>query len=261
MNHDTLHRVLSVRSKLLDRLGAAALRFYLYRENAYFRPDLNGEHLLLDRLADNGISPGAIFDIGANEGRWSARVHQKWPNAQVHLFEPVPSIAARLNARFQGNDQIHIHHCAVGGEDGSVQFHENTELSSHSFVSKDAGGEIRLVSGATAFKLANISHLDLCKIDAEGFDLDILHGLEPQLKSRQISFIQFEHHALAVSYGRPFGPTSNYMRDLGYRIGKIFPDGLREIKYGANNWSNQIGPNFFAASPDHSDVFEALLSR
>lgn len=261
MNHDTLHRVLSVRSKFLDRLGAAALRFYLYRENAYFRPDVNGEHRLLDMLAAQGIQPQTIFDIGANVGRWSARARGQWPNAEIHLFEPVPSTVDRLNARFQGDSRTHIHNCAVGGKDGTVKLHENSEISSHSFVSCNNEGDTRLITGATAFQLAKISYLDLCKIDAEGFDLDILHGLEPQLKSRQISFIQFEHHALAVSYSRPFGPTSTYLHELGYRVGKIFPEGLREIKYGANNWSNQIGPNFFAASPDHTGVFDALLSR
>ena len=263
MNRNMLHRALATRSRLLDLVGKAALRFYLYRENAFFHPDYNGEHRLLELLQEAGVRPKTIFDIGANEGRWSAHVLDLWPNASVHQFEPVPAIARRLRARFAGSQAVHVHDCAVGGEDGTVYYHENKQLSSHSFVAPrgDMENHVRLVSGATAFELAGIDHLDVCKIDAEGFDLEILHGLEPQLRKHQISFIQFEHHALGVSYQRTFASTSSFLRGFGYRIGKIFPEGLREVDYGAHNWSNQVGPNFLAASPPQSDIFEALLSR
>lgn len=263
MNRNLLHKALSTRSRLLDLVGKAALRFYLYRENAFFHPDYNGEHRLLELLEKAGVRPRTIFDIGANEGRWSAHVLERWPDASVHQFEPVPAIASRLKERFAGSKAVHVHPCAVGGADGTVYYHENKQLSSHSFVAPrgDAENQVLLVSGATAFELAGIDHLDLCKIDAEGFDLEILHGLEPQLAKGQISFIQFEHHALGVSYQRSFASTSAFLRDLGYRIGKIFPEGLREVDYGAHNWSNQVGPNFLAASPAQTHIFEAFLSR
>lgn len=261
MNHDRIHKLLSTRSSLLDALGHAGLRFFLYRENAYFHPDYNGEHHVLNQLKALGVSPRTIFDIGANVGRWSSRVHSLWPDAQIHMFDPVPSVAAGLERTFAAVPQMHVHNCAVGAEDGTVDIHENLDRSSHSFVTRSATGEGKLVSGASAFKLAGADHVELVKLDTEGFDLDIIHGFEPQLRAAQISFFQFEHHTHSASYGRQFGPTTAFLRDLGYRVGKIFPDGLREVEYGRNSWAYNVGPNFFAAAPDRADVFEALLSR
>lgn len=255
-----LQSVLSRRSAVLDQLGRVALRFYLYRENAHFNPDLNGEHFLLRRLDQLGFSPESVFDIGANEGRWSDTVMKQWPEASCHLFEPMPSIVARLEQRFAGNPQITVHPFAVGGTDGSIGLHENAELSSHSFV-KEGGEGAQMLSGESAFARAGIDRLDLCKIDAEGFDLAIIASLEDLLAHNRIAVLQFEHHALAVAYGVPFAEISSLFQRHGYRLGKMFPDGLREVRYGAPDWGYQVGPNSCAIASSHGYLFEQLAVR
>lgn len=263
MNSDSLHKLLSRRSTLLDAIGRVALRFYLYRENAYFNPEHNGEHNLLNVLKSKGFVPRIIFDIGANEGRWSAKVGEMWPQADVHMFEPMPAIAQRLMLRFADRDRFQVHAVAVGGEDGKVELHANTEITSHSFVKKsgETEGGAQIVSGVKALSLSGCGHVDLCKIDAEGFDLAILRSFAPLLAAHKIHVIQFEHHCLAVAYDEPFTAIARMLRENGYRLGKIFPEGLREVVYDEASWSHQIGPNFCAISPKSSIHFDSLVSR
>lgn len=262
MQHTTIQKLLSKRSSLLDSIGRAALRFYLYRENCYFDPRYNGEHRVLELLSAQKFEATTIFDIGANKGQWTAYARGFWPGANFHLFEPVPAIASLLNERFADDEQVTVHEFAVGSVDGEVEFHLDPERSTHSYVSTHISGTdvVPLLSGSTVFERLRLDRVDYCKIDAEGFDLDILHGLEPQLAARRISLIQFEHCGW-MAYGRSFATTSQYLRDLGYRVGKIFPEGLREVEYGSDSWSSMTGPNFFAVSPDHNATFERLLTR
>ena len=257
---DKIHRLLSRPSKFLDLVGQKALRFYLYRENAYFNPDLNGEHFLLNQLLTRGVETKSIFDIGANEGRWSARVRTIWACSDIHLFEPIPSIVERLEQRFAADDHIHVHPYAIGGQDGEVSIHENNETTSHSFVTLDlqGGNGIAMRSGENAFKIAGIDRLNLCKIDAEGYDLLILASMESLLEKQKIDIIQFEHYALTFAYGRSFSSISAMFQRHGYRLGKIHPRGLKEVRYGENDWSYQVGPNFCAMAPSHASIFDGI---
>jgi FkbM family methyltransferase len=257
------HKLLSSRSKLLDWAGGIGLRLYLYRQNLFFDPDVNGEHQFLEKLKARGFSPKTIFDIGANEGRWSSYVGNMWPDAVVHMFEPMAGIVARLTEKFAGRAQFHVHHGAVGAENGKIKVFENTELSSHSYVgaSADDAPEVDVFSGPKCLELAGVEKVELCKIDTEGFDLAILKGLQKELATHRFSVIQFEHHQFAVSYGVRFADVTAMLRDCGYRVGKIYPEGIKEVRYGEHDWEYIIGPNFCAMSPDCHGLFESLRSR
>jgi FkbM family methyltransferase len=257
------HKMLSARSKMLDWAGKIGLRLYLYRQNLFFDPDVNGEHQFLTRLKTAGFSPKTIFDIGANEGRWSSYVANMWPDADVHMFEPMSGIVARLAERFRGMDKFHIHHAAVGAENGKIKIFENMELSSHSYVGASGpdAPEVDVFSGPKCLNVAGVQRVELCKIDTEGFDLAILNGLKAQFEAHQFSIVQFEHHQFAVSYGLRFADVTAMLRDCGYRVAKLYPEGLKEVRYGEHDWEYIVGPNFCAMSPDCNAIFEGMLSR
>src|SRR5438067_8913981 len=51
-------------------------------------------------LAQIGVEPATIVDVGASDGRWSELARAVFPAAELFLFEPQPVHAAALE-RFQ----------------------------------------------------------------------------------------------------------------------------------------------------------------
>lgn len=256
-----LHRRLSAPSALMDRLGQMGLRFFLYRENLYFDPELNGEHNLLRRLKHLGFESKAVFDIGANVGRWTEEAMVLWPAARYHLFDPTDVACQSLRERFSGAANCHIYQVAVGDAEKQVSVFENTETNSHSFISEAGGGSTRMVPGDRLLELASEQVVDFCKIDTEGFDLKIIKSMEPSLRQHLYRVIQFEHYPLAMNYGMRFSEISSMLRSLGYRTGKLFPEGLRELKTDVDGWTHASGTNFVALAPELNDLFQKLITR
>ena len=73
-------------------------------------------------LAQLGVRPATIVDVGASDGRWATLARAAFPAATVVLFEPQPVHALALD-RFQiENPDAQIVRSAVGGTSGSALF-------------------------------------------------------------------------------------------------------------------------------------------
>lgn len=99
-----------------------------------------------------------VVDCGANRGDITAALAET--GAEVHAFEPDPYNIAKLQARFAGVANVHLHEAAVGTTEGQIRlmraafWNTNTDLASYSST---------VVSGGK-----NIA-------EAEGFDVPIIH--------------------------------------------------------------------------------------
>ncbi|MDC0343797.1 FkbM family methyltransferase [bacterium] len=264
MNKSRIHRLFSARSGLLDRLGHIGLRFYLYRENLSFDPDVNGERFLLAALSKHGYDCGTIMDIGANIGGWADMAINIWPAANLHLIDSSPSAVATLKKKYAGMVKLRIHHVAIGLEEGTITVAENADTLSHSRVEvarKGARNKLRMVSGAALCRAAKIEKIDLLKVDTEGFDLDVIHGFGDMIAQRKVGILQFEHYAVSMCYRRPFSDAMQLLHDAGYQLAKLFPDGVRLVTEKRDIFAEAVGPNFVAFSPDLTDLAQRLKSR
>jgi len=89
--------------------GLAAARFAAKDVAASYllKPEYGGTFLL-------SIGNGLIIDIGANRGQ-SIAAFKKWaPRSNIVAFEPEPRSAGRLTARYQADETVRIHCCALG---------------------------------------------------------------------------------------------------------------------------------------------------
>ena len=149
------------------------------KEVAYFASHGGAPEAELIEWARQFIAHDETFiDVGAHVGTWAQHFALKCK--QVHAFEPQPSTYARLHegVRLAKLSNVICHDVALGGQ-GEVDLH---------VVSVDGGGstlrhrqELGAVLAVERVRCAQLDdfefdNLGVIKIDAEGFEIDILRG-------------------------------------------------------------------------------------
>ncbi len=144
--------------------------------------------------------PRVIFDVGANVGQTVARLRPLFPSATIHSFEPVPSTFATLKTKMRGDTNVHCHALALADHAGEtwIQLHESSdqnslvpELVGTTGVSSQKA-RLELDTAADFCARHGITHIDLLKIDVEGFEMAVLQGAAPLLKTGVIDYIVVE---------------------------------------------------------------------
>ena len=135
------------------------------------------------------------IDIGANRGDVSNRLLEA--GYEVYAFEPFPPVLEKLTTRFGDNTRFHLFPFAVGSANETRDLHiasDQTEdkiyddstfyssLTQHSLSEGLVFTETLSVSVKTLASLhesADLpSDIGLVKIDTEGFDLEVIKGME-----------------------------------------------------------------------------------
>ncbi len=112
--------------------------------------------------------------------------------ARVVAVEPQPGCVREIDALFGGNPRYRCVPKAIGREPGTARLHvpRTSQLSSLKADWVDRWDSAIDVVVVTLDQLiAEFGVPDYCKIDVEGFELDVLMGL-----SRPIKVVSFEYH-------------------------------------------------------------------
>lgn len=126
------------------------------------------------------LKPDMVFvDIGANVGTYSLFVAAECRDtARVIAFEPHPRTFSKLQFNIKANEFRHIEaiNRGVGPERGSLRLYSNggTNIGTASLVPGVTEArnhvDIRIVVLPEALKSRFINHIDLLKIDVEGYE-------------------------------------------------------------------------------------------
>jgi FkbM family methyltransferase len=200
----------------------------------------NGE-LSLQRWILDLSRPGEevhIVDVGANKGQWSgamidaARQAGRLGDLDLHAFEPSSYTFARLSEALDGQ-RVSLYRAALGDRSGSATLHVIAPAAGTNSLYKAPGTP----DGATTENVATttldsfahgaeLEHLTMVKIDTEGHDLAVLRGARTLFADQRISVAQFEYNHRWI-YARFFlRDAFEMLEPLGYRIGKLTPQGL-----------------------------------
>jgi FkbM family methyltransferase len=141
-----------------------------------------------------------IFDVGANIGESENYFSKCFPRANIYCFEPIPSSFDRLKKNIMGHNSYCFNFGF--GEISSVNeifTYENPNLSSYNSINSSffdneikKKEQIELKTLSNFCSENNINHIDILKIDTEGFDLKVLLGAKELLEKGKISIIQVE---------------------------------------------------------------------
>lgn len=213
-----------------------------------------GTDLWIDLKNKIQIPLETVFDIGANVGSFSDLIIQNHPESKIFAFEPVQSTFEKLEKNLSNNSNVNFNKLALGDTDEKVLINifeeENSVLNSlnpHAMNKK--GGkkeEIEVQRGDEFCQRSHIKHINLLKIDTEGFELNVLSGFSNMLKTKSIDLIYletgFDFNNKRNTY---FSNILDFLNKQGYQF-----FGLYEI----SNWSICIGENYGNALFIHSDI-------
>jgi FkbM family methyltransferase len=184
-----------------------------------------------------------FFDVGANKGSYSSRLVENFPNAEIHVFEPLPGCYTHLLKLFQAkSEQFFLNNVCVSDTPGKLELHTyaNDPASQHASVYNNVLKEIHHSSDIQKFEVdavtlddytdyKEINHIDFLKIDTEGHELAVLKGASRLLQNRKISLIQFEFNEMNI-VSRVFFKDFYDMLFPEYNFFRLLPQGLLPIK-------------------------------
>lgn len=175
---------------LLPNEGVSRLTYYF----GVSEPDLF-------RIYDAFLKPRmVVFDVGANVGLHALFFSKRVGGAgKVYAFEPSEKTFERLALHIKDNDLLNVEalHCALGATAGRVEVVENAEDTSRTFVQtigldSPNPGSVEVLTLDAFAQARNIQHIDFLKIDAEGFEGEILAGAKELLARKTIKIMQIE---------------------------------------------------------------------
>jgi FkbM family methyltransferase len=131
-----------------------------------------------------------LVDVGANEGQTARRMLEEFPRARVFAFEPSPETFPRLEARAKEDPRITPLALACGPTSGWVDFHMTQNHWCSSVLAPSALGKryygewyeekgvvrVPMVTLDEWASRAGVATVDVLKVDAQGYDLQVLRG-------------------------------------------------------------------------------------
>lgn len=224
-------------------------------------PGRNGEHRLIEIY---GPYCSVVVDVGANVGDWTARVLERAaPDARALLFEPGQDAVGRLHRRFDSDPRVEIVAAAVGDRSGRTTLYEEPAAGEESsLVRREAPmnaitRDVALTTLDEELPRHGVSHVDLLKIDAEGYDLHVLRGAQRSLAAHAIAVVQFEYNRAWMFEHSTLGEALALLTRHGYEVSLLKGDGLHPVAYERLREYFAYS-NFVAVSPHARAVLTAL---
>jgi len=165
----------------------------------------------------NKIAP-VIIDGGANHGMHTLLFKIYFPKSIVYAFEPQKLESLDLIAK--EFDSVHIVHCLIGEKNKSKVALNFTNSSDRAttldLIDKPVleTKDFKMVSLDDWAMKNYIDHVDIIKIDVEGYDYQALLGAQNLLKKAKILFIE-------IHFQNMFGDKQFYFDDV-YKLVKSF---------------------------------------
>lgn len=165
--------------------------------------------------------PKSFVDVGANIGNHSHFYSLK--GAKVVAFEPVPANFALLEQNLPDGQ---CHNSAVGSSDEDLEMiafpnsFGNSHVRGALTLEEDDDG-IRVLVESRRLDDSTFESIDLLKIDAEGWEMEVLRGAERSIaKHSPVIWIEIHENATLLRAKAPYnrGDILEWLLRRGYSI-------------------------------------------
>ena len=161
-----------------------------------FRSDSLGRdwHVLFEHVAGLGFSPSHVIDVGAGLG--TTEIYEHFPNAFLHLYEPLTECLPSLNG-LANDREARVVHAVVGAAPGSTTLNVHSDLIGSSVLREVEGGGddghevvVDVVTLDGDLSDVELTGGVLMKIDVQGFELEVLAGAPETLDACDLVIIE-----------------------------------------------------------------------
>ncbi len=187
--------------------------------------------------------PVTVFDVGANVGQTVRRFRSIWQDPIIHCFEPGTDAFPRLRESTRVFPNIHLNNLAVGAHAGTKVLFQFSASESYmnSFLAPDRECwtsvvdeiSVPLVTIDAYCEDNGIQHVDVCKIDTQGFDSEVLKGAYRTVANGGIDIIQTEIMFSELYCGQPsFEELYSQFRDMDFSLFALYDWTIRAGRAG-----------------------------
>ena len=179
-----------------------------------------------------------ILDVGANKGDVSEAALKKYPSSKVICFEPVSSTYLKLEQKLLKKypERVFLYKSGLADIAGTTEinltnFHGANSIKSQSGFHKALNPHIREVEKETIslvrlddiFKDFPTDHIDIMKIDVEGFEKNVIDGGMAVISERVDNIIIEASFMRDPNWeSQSFYVISSILYEIGFRLINIY---------------------------------------
>jgi FkbM family methyltransferase len=253
MNRDQRHRILQ--RLLWSPFGFRVIRWsqrfgrkwgYVVL-NRSLNSTTNGEYWLISQLPPQPL----VFDVGFNTGDFSREVLRQRPASRIVGFDPARPIQRLFAETLAGETRVRLEPLALSHEAGEARFYDSDTMSSSLAPGRSDQASAYVVSVSTLDRYTEqhgIDHIDLVKIDAEGFDLNVLEGAGRLLDGQKIDIFLFEYADGWINNRRFLKEAVDYLAKKPYQLYRLFNGFLSPFTYDVTAERFDLGCMFVGVS-------------
>ncbi|MBN1317286.1 MAG: FkbM family methyltransferase [Anaerolineales bacterium] len=179
-----------------------------------------------------------FIDVGANIGNWTALLMSFSKSAVTgFLYEPSKCAMEKLISQYGNDRRLSLFRTALGDECGMTTFYEEPNAGQTSSVVKGVSDrasipvQIPLTTLDHEFEKHHLDHVDMVKIDAEGYDGYILKGAKRILMEQRIGAIQFEYNTSWLNARFTLAEALNLLEKAGYVTYQVTKEQIAPYDY------------------------------
>ena len=178
-----------------------------------------GTDVLFEVLRRFGFSPKHIVDIGANHGNWTRVALRFFPEAHYTLLEPQDWLKIHIQDLQAAGRNIRWINAGASDISGTLPFYISHRDDSSTFLRAPENP-----LPATPMKIWSLDDLlveyslpvpELVKIDAEGFDLQVVRGAKTLLGKTDVFLLEA---AVLCPFENSIAATIKFMVENDYRL-------------------------------------------
>tara|TARA_Y100000816_G_C26080142_1_gene569199 strand:+ start:1114 stop:1857 length:744 start_codon:yes stop_codon:yes gene_type:complete len=184
-----------------------------------------------------------ILDIGAHKGESIHFFMNNFNISKIFSFEPNQDLYLYLKNKFKDFDQkVELINLGVGNISEEKELNIMTESSSSTFNEIDQTSsyykrkkklfsfffsgskflkkkqKIALENLSNIIKKKSINKIDILKIDTEGYEYNVIRGINDE-DFKKIKFIYFEHHYdLMIKKGYKYSDINKILNNKGFKL-------------------------------------------